>query len=243
MTSAFAASQGPILSQQLLLSIAEELKMPLIRIARASEQDKLLNLSTTENTKIVQATADSAIRLLDNYILGVKLTLEPMVFNYESVSVSSILYDSKLQLEPLAKINGVNLELNTSSKIQPVLANRTALEAALISLGMTLIETIAAHPSHHQVKLQFAAHPSRYGIVAGVYAQTKQISAQALKAGRKLRFTSRQPFINLTYNNGAGIFVADAILHAMSLHLTTSRHHRLYGIGTVLKPINQMQFV
>ncbi len=231
---------GPILSQQLLLNVAEELKMPLVRIARANEQN-LLGLSENDSNRIIQTTADSAIKLLENYILGVKLALEPVKLSYESVSVSSILYDSKHQLEPLAKINGVNLELNISSHIQPVVCSKLGLEAALVSLGTTLIESTAS--SSEQLKLQFAAHRSRYGIVAGIYAQTSQLSAQALKAGRRLQSSSRQPFVNLTHNNGAGIFAADAILNAMDLHLISSRHQRLYGIGTVLQPINQMQLV
>lgn len=233
---------NPLLSQQLLLSIAEELKMPLVRIARASEQNQLISDSSGAHDEIIMTTADHAIRQLDNYILGVKLALEPANFNYESISVSSILYDAKHQLESLAKINGIDLELNAPHKLKPVMANKLCLEAALISLGTTLIESLAS-ANHKQVKLQFAAHRSRYGVVAGVYAQTKQISAQALKAGRKLQSKSRQPFISLSYSNGAGIFVADAILHAMDLRLTASRHERLYGIGTILQPLNQMQLV
>jgi hypothetical protein len=37
--------------------------------------------------------------------------------------------------------------------------------------------------------------------------------------------------------------VADAILQAMGLSLKTSRHHRLYGLGTVLQSNHQLQLV
>jgi hypothetical protein len=79
--------------------------------------------------------------------------------------------------------------------------------------------------------------------VAGLYAETRQLSNEALRRGRALQRRSRQPLLNLSHTSGAGIFVADTILRAMRLNLRTSRHHRLYGLGTVLQPSPQIQLV
>jgi hypothetical protein len=54
---------------------------------------------------------------------------------------------------------------------------------------------------------------------------------------------ARQPMTQLTPSSGAGIFVADAILHAMKTQLTTSRHHNLRGLAAVLQPNPQLQLV
>lgn len=232
--------QTPILSQDLLLSVAEELKMPLMQIARLSEQAGLS--SDSEANAIIQATADGALQLLDNYILGVRLALDPQSFNLESVSISSILYDAGQQLYNLAKNYGVELELNVSGRFGPVTANRKGLEAALVSLGAALIEALPAM-NESQLKLQLATHRSRYGLVAGVYASTPKLSSQALISGRKLQKMSRQPFVNLTHTSGAGVFVAETILKAMNLNLTASRHHRLYGLATIIKANNQLQLM
>jgi len=122
------------------------------------------------------------------------------------------------------------------------MAHRQGLQAALVSLGAALIEALPAQGnSAPQLKLQLATHRSRYGIVAGVYGDTKQLTNDALQRGRQLQRISRQPLLNLTYTSGAGIFVADAILHAMNLRLKASRHHRLYGLGAVLQPNHQIQ--
>ncbi|HSW85081.1 MAG TPA: hypothetical protein VLF79_00505 [Candidatus Saccharimonadales bacterium] len=228
-----------ILSQQLLLGVAEELKLPLLQIARKAEQSDLINVS--EMTSI-RFTADSALKLLDNYTLGIRLALEPEPLLTESVSVASVLYDAGQQLYGLSKNYGVELELNIAGKFGPVIAHRQGLLAALTSLGATLIEALPAQSSP-QLKLQLATHRSRYGIVAGLYADTKQLSSDALQRGRRLQRSSRQPLLNLTHTSGAGIFVAETILKSMKLHLTVSRHHRLYGLGTVLKPNPQMQLV
>jgi len=234
--------ETPILSQQLLLNIAEELKMPLIRIARANEVNLLGNDLQNASLEIIKVATDSALQLIDNYILGIRLAVEENSFIEESISISSVLYDTAIDLTKLARINGIELELNIAGKFEPVSANREALQAALVSLGSALIEALPAH-DHVQMKLQLATHRSRYGIVAGVYAQTKQLSEQSLKMGRKLQKTSRQPFINLSHNSGAGIFVADSILNSMGLKLTSSRHHNLYGLATILKPVHQMQLI
>jgi len=233
------ASTLPVLSQELLLSMAEELKLPLLQIARHAEQT---SLSGTIDPVRIQTIADSALRLVDNYVLGVRLALEPEELLGESVSVSSVLYDVGQQLDALAKSYGVTLELNIGGRYGPVLAHRKGLQAALTSLGAALIEALPAQGSP-QLKLYLATHRSRYGIVAGLYADTKQLSNQALQRGRQLQRSSRQPLTSLTHTSGAGVFLADTILHAMRLKLSTSRHHHLYGLGTIMQPNHQIQLV
>lgn len=233
-------NQSPILSQQLLLSVAEELKLPLLQIARQAEQGRLAGQA---DLALIQSTADNALRLLDNYELGVRLALEPQEnLAMESVSVSSVLYDTGQQLDALAKSYGVDLELSIAGRYGPVLAHRQGLQAALASLGAALIEALPAQETT-QLKLHLATHRSRYGIVAGLYADTKQLSREALKQGRELQRRSRQPMMGLTHTSGAGVFVADTILHAMRLSLKPSRHHNLYGLGTVLQSNNQLHLV
>ncbi|HUY85423.1 MAG TPA: hypothetical protein VMU97_02815 [Candidatus Dormibacteraeota bacterium] len=236
------ADETPILSQQLLLSVAEELKLPLLQIARQAEQAEL---DGQTSLLTIRTVADSALRLLDNYVLAVRLALEPERLAPESISVSSVLYDAGQQLDALAKSYGVTLEMNVAGRFGPVLAHRQGLQAALVSLGAALIEALPAQNGRpaSQLKLQLATHRCRYGIVAGLYADTKQLSNEALIQGRQLQHHSRQPLMNLTHTNGAGIFVADTILKAMRLNLRASRHHRLYGLGTVLQPNHQLQLV
>lgn len=228
-----------VVPQQLLLSVAEELKLPLLQIARRVEHGQMggeLDLAA------IQATASTALGLLDNYALAVRLAMEPQHFALDSVSVSSVLYDAGQQLTAYAKAYDVELQLNLGGRFGPVQAHRQGLQAALVSLAAALIEALPAQGAP-QMKLQLAAHRSRYGIVAGVYAETKQLSQEALQRGRQLQRSSRQPLLNLSHSSGAGIFVADALLSAMDLSLKPSRHHHLYGLGAVLQPNHQMQLV
>jgi hypothetical protein len=231
-------SSSPILSQELLLHVADQLKMPLQQIARQAELGQL----QTANLPAIQSTADMAIRMLDNYSLGVRLALDPEELELEPVSVASVLYDTASQLDTLAKNYGVRLELDAAGRSGPVLTSRFGLQSALVSLGAALIEALPALESQ-QLKLQLATHSTRYGVVAGLYTDSDRLSAAALTQARKLHGKSRQPFLGLTHTSGAGIFVADSILQAMQLKLLASRHHKLYGFGTVLQPNPQLQLV
>lgn len=229
----------PILSQQLLLGVAEEIKLPLLQIARQAEHAQL---SGTANLAQIRASAQTALQLLDNYSLGVRLAQATHELEIEAVSVASVLYDTSQELDAMAKQYGVKLELNIAGRYAPVMANRQGLQAALTSLGSALIEALPALEAP-QLKLQLASHRSRYGIVAGLYTDTKQLTNEALQKGRDLQGSTRQPLLNLTHTSGAGVFVADAILRAMNLNLKASRHHGLYGVGTVLQSNNQLQLI
>jgi hypothetical protein len=231
--------QTSYLSQDLLLSVAEELKLPLMQIARRAEQ---MELSGSGDLKTIQTTADTALKLLDSYALGVRLAMQPENLVPESISISSVLYDTGRQLDALARSYGVSLELNIAGRFQPVIAHRQGLQAALVSLGAALIEALPAQ-EYSTLSLHLATHRSRYGIVAGLYADTHKLASDVLKRGRELQRRSRQPLVTVSHSSGAGIFVADAILHAMGLNLRTSRHHRLYGLGTVLQPNHQLRMI
>jgi hypothetical protein len=233
------AGTPPSISQQLLLSVAEELKLPLMQIARTSEHGQLTGETDLQT---IQTSAETALRLLDNYALGVRLSQEKYLLERESISVSSVLYDVNHQLDSLAKSYGVSLELNIAGRYGPVMANRQGLQAALVSLGAALIEALPASDTG-QLRLQLATHRSRYGIVAGVYADNEQLTSHSLARGRRLLSQSRQPLMNISHSSGAGIFVADTILQAMQLSLRASRHRRLYGLGAVLQPSQQVQLV
>lgn len=213
--------------------------MPLLQIARQAEQARQ---GGQADLAAMQATADMALKLLDNYSLGVRLALEPAQFDTEPVSVASVLYDTGQQLDALAKNYGVELELSIAGRYGTVMAHRHGLQSALVSLGAALIEALPAMESP-QLKLQLASHRSRYGIVAGLYADTPQLTNTALRRGRRLSRHSRQPLTGVSHTSAAGIFVADTILQAMQLRLHASRHRRLYGLGAVLPPNNQLQLI
>jgi hypothetical protein len=234
-------ASAPVLSQHLLLSVAEQLKLPLLQIARAAELAQLN--AEASNLGHIQTTADMALHLLDSYLLGVQLaTDQAQMFEIEPVSVSSVLYDVGTALQPMAKTYDVELQLSMDGKYGPVMAHRHGLQSALVSLGYSLIEALPS-TDRPQLRLQLSAHRCRYGVVAGLYCESEEITVDALRQGRELYGRARQPLTTISASSGAGVFVADALLHAMQSQLTVSRHHKLRGLGAVLQPSPQMQLI
>lgn len=224
------------------MSVAEQVKLPLLQIARQTELARLTGTMDASAMARLQVTADKAIGLLDNYVLALRLSLETQPLAVEPVSVSAVLYDVGNQLSDYAKGYGVNLDLHIAGRYGTVMAHRSGLEAALVSLGLSLIEALPAQESP-QLRLQLATHRCRYGVVAGLYSDTENLTGEALRQGRRLHGHSRQPLLGLSHTAGAGVFVADTLLQAMNLELKVSRHHNLYGLGAVLQQNNQLQLV
>lgn len=232
---------GSRLSQQLLLSVAEQIKLPLIQISRQAELGSL-GLATDLNQ--IRILADNGLKLIDSYALGLQLANQHSYeLAPEAVSVSSILYEADQQLRELARLYNVALELNIHGRFEPVMAHRQGLQAAIVGLASALIEALPSQNIGEQITLQLATHRCRYGIVAGVYANIPTLSSETLKRGRKLYGISRQPLVEVSHTSAAGIFVADAIFRAMKLKLQVSRHHRLYGLGVVLQPSSQLALI
>jgi hypothetical protein len=226
-------------SYLLMVNLAEQLKLPFIQIQRQAE---LVRLTPENDITSIERSAEYALKLIDNYLLGLKLNQQKASLEQEPVSIAAVLYDSGQLLDGLAQEYGVKLELNITGKYEPVIAHRQGLESALVSIGSSLIEAVGAQGNPKSC-LQLATHRCRYGIVAGVYGSNPNLTTDVLRQGRKLMGNARQPLVNLTYSAGAGIFVADSILKSMSLSLKASRHRNLYGLGAVMKGSRQLQLV
>lgn len=231
-----------LVSQQLLLSVAEQMKLPLLQITRQAE---LGSMGLQANYLEIKALAENAMQLIDGYSLGLRLNDTPG-YNLvaESVSVASVLYDACSQLKAIARLYDVQLEMNISGKFGPVLVHKKGLLSAIIGLASAIIEAVPGHEFlDGEPLVQLATHRCRYGIVAGVYANIPGLNSEALRKGRKLYGLSRQPLVDISHTSGAGIFVADSIFRSMKLKMQVSRHHRLYGLGVVIQPSSQMVLV
>ena len=149
--------------ERLLVALADQLKLPLLQIARGAE---LAGLGKSTRSNIAY-TADVALRLIDGYILSIapkqaKLELEP-------VSVSAVLQDTAQRLAQLAQQYECDLQISLSGKYGPVMANRKNLEAAFTMLGYSFIEA-QQHADGKRPSVILGAHKSVNGLVAGFFS-------------------------------------------------------------------------
>ncbi len=231
-------------SERLFLGLGEELKLPLQHIARQAELGLLVDHEPdSEMLMRIRTSAVTSLQLIDSYLLSVRLAQAPAErFTLEPVSVAAVLHDARNQLSRLAKDYGVTLELHVDGRYGPVLAHEAALRTALVSLGYSLLEGVSAQ-GDKQLTLRLAAHKTKHGIVAGLYCDAWDLTPKMLRTAQKLHGVVRQPAVSLLPGSGAGMFVADAIVQAMSSRLRVGRYQKASGIVVTLPLSPQLQLV
>jgi len=223
---------------RLLQAMAEELKLPLLQIARQAElaAGDVVDPATLQ---AIELSATQALWFVDSYLLSQKL-MQQASLELEPVAVSAALQDTAQALNALAKQHNCHLELHLSGRYAPVMAHRIALQTALIGLGSTLISAAQNDP---QSRLVLAAHRSRGGIVAGIFSQTEGLSQSVYQRGRALYGKARQPMQEFSSGAGAGVFVADALFGSMDSRLRVAKHHNLTGLAATLQPSRQLALI
>ncbi|HSX29145.1 MAG TPA: hypothetical protein VLE73_01140 [Candidatus Saccharimonadales bacterium] len=229
--------------EDLLTSVAEQLKVPLTAIARQVELGDAIDAPGYAGAGVIHTQAMAALTLLDSYLLGLELLRTQTELQLEPVSVPSLLVDTAHTLDRFARHYGVHIELATAGKYGPVMGHARGLQAALLSLGFALVEAQAAGDPHKPRRLQLATHRTPRGIVTGMYGEYELITAKHWRTALALAGKARQPFTSLSSGSGAGLFVADTILRSMQSGLRVGRYQHLSGLAATFQPSRQLQFV
>lgn len=248
-------------ANELLVSVAEQLKVPLAIIARQAELSTLsagaagAGAAPALNAATIATQADAALMLVDSYLLGLELLRTQSQLELEPVSVSSLLVDAAHDLHAFARQYGVSVELETAGKYGPVMSNARGLKAALLSLGFALVEAQSAqltetaamlatkNAAAKPARVLLAVHRTPHGIVAGMYGTNQLVSAGAWRRAQALCGKARQPFAEFGASSAAGLFVADTILRSMESRLRVGRYLHAGGLAATLQPSQQLQLV
>ncbi|HSX27789.1 MAG TPA: hypothetical protein VLG25_03335 [Patescibacteria group bacterium] len=223
---------------RLLRAMAEQLKAPILQIARQLEFEGQQNESLAE----LSEQAEVALNLLDSYLLSTELHLAKEPLELEPVAISSMLYDTAHNLSNIAGQYNCQVELQLSGKYEPVLAHKKSLGAALTTLGYSFIEAQNIENLADKTVITLAAHRTRYGIIAGIYGEQEGLSKDIYRRAKKLYGRAHQS-LSISPSTGAGVFLADALLASMSSHLHVSHHKNLSGLAATLLSSSQMSLV
>lgn len=232
-------------ADRLLLSIAEQLKLPLLQIARQAELGVTVGRLETMELLTMQQGAEAALKLVDSYLLGLQLHQEQASLALEPVSLSSTLVDIAHQLESFARPYNTEIEVFVAGKYPPVMAHAAGLRAAFLSLGAVLIQAVPSQTAElrHKPFVRLAVHRTPKGLVTGLYSEHSPVTATDLQRAQILYGRARQPFAELTASSGAGVFVADSILQAMASRLRVGHYQKLTGLAATLQGSRQLQLV
>ena len=221
----------------LLISVAQQLKQPLTILRRYAELAQIDASALTP--ELVGAQSKAALTLLDNYMFGLTLLAQQQELPLEPVSVASSLVDTAHAVRDFARHYGVSVDIAVDGRYEPVMAHRQALSAALSSLGLALVEGIAAQQKRRQMTL--SVHKNARGIVAGLYGLS-DLTAAEWRQALALRGRATQP-IQTMAGSGAGVFVAAALAQAMDAQVRVSKHKKEMGLAITLQPSQQLQLV
>jgi choline dehydrogenase-like flavoprotein len=218
--------------ERLLVALAEQLKVPLMQIARQAEQSS----RAIDNAAII-TTAESAIRLIDSYLLVIDE--RQAALSVEPVSVGALMYETAEKLATVAKQYGCDVDVQVAGRYAPVMANRQNLQIALEMLGTTFIQSTEQQTKQRVV---LGSRRNRDGtVIAGVFSmQGEAISAGTLKRSKALYGSAQQPFAAVLHSSGAGVFIADSILKSMATPLKATHFQHLGGLAATLLPSQQL---
>jgi hypothetical protein len=220
-------------SDDLLFSaLTGELRLPLLQIARLSE------LGTISRKEKIHLISSQALQLVDAYAQAqtqTGLALEP-------ISSHAVLYDVATVLEPYAKQADVVLELDYQGRLQPVMGHKESLTTMMMLLGMSLIDA-AVEDDVMAKHVVLGTHRSAKGTVVGAFSTYAPINQQVLDTVRALYGRANQAVPHLGQSAGAGLAIADRLSQQMHAPLKTYRHRTLTGIGSLLTPTRQLNFV
>ncbi len=218
----------------LFTALAEQLKTPLLQIARLSE-------AADDHTGArISVISEHALRLVDAYTQAqaqtqIKLLLEPL-------NTSAVLYDVANSLRHFAQHHNYEIETDLRGKSVPIMAHRDSLRAMLTLLSASFMEASAEEEDNDvQRYLVLGTHRSAQGMVVGAFSSQVSLSQRALRLTRTLHGRATQVSPSLGIAGGAGLAIADRLSQQLEAPLRAYRHQSLSGIGSLLLPSRQLQ--
>lgn len=227
--------------ERLLRAVADEMRLPLVRIARSAE----LGAQRQDSSVLpgIQSTADMALRVIESYLLSIELGSRPYP-EFEPVSIGAVLQDALTQLEPMAKTRGCQLDMHLGGRYEPVMARRSSLLAAYMNLGYAFIESTPEPANNGKSRrIILAARRTGQGLVTGVYEEGSGMQADAFRRAKALFGTARQVAPIFSHGNGAALFVADTLLTQLNAPLRAAHYLRLPGLAATLTASRQLRLV
>jgi hypothetical protein len=238
-----ARSQQDNITDDLFINLAEQVRLPLLQILHEVELMKSrLELPTGDpSSQRIALSSDSALRLIDGYLLSVSLQREQQL-QLEPVSLSSTVYDVAEVLDGYAKANDCGLELHIAGKYGPVHTHYEAIRTALISLGFSFIEAVSRHKKENRI-IRLSVRKNKGGINTGLFSKHADFTSTVLQTAKQAKGFLHQPLATFDSGTSSGLFIADTLFHCLSAPLKVSRNEGIPGLAATLLPSRQLNLV
>ena len=226
---------------RLFLALAEQMKTPLMRASRTAELARMTQ--DTAKLEEIEYITDLGIDLIESYILSLRLQTAGDEIPLESVSLSATLNDVAHTLQKLHYASSFDIELHIAGKYGPIMAHPAGLRVALVNIGKALMTSHTEREQAVRPVLKLTARKTQRGIAAGIFTNINGLDATNFTKARKLYGSVMQPLPQLTSESGAGIFIADSLLHTMSSNIRVSHYKKMTGLAATFMPSQQLALV
>ena len=211
-------------NQQLIASVAHELKSPLTLISGLSSQLQTSSLNAAQYQQYVQRiqfSSDRLLNLIDSILKGYELEQHMLELKLEPVVPQLIMEEVAHELEPHARRQAQLIAVRSARHKQAVLADRGCLHAILFNL---LDNAIKYSKPESTIELEARLRRGQAQLVVKDYgngiksADLKKLFAQF---GRVQR-----PVPQWATTTGLGLYIAKQLTEAMqgSLELTRRKN-------------------
>ena len=211
-------------NQQLIASVAHELKSPLTLISGLSSQLQTSSLNAAQYQQYVQRiqfSSDRLLNLIDSILKGYELEQHMLELKLEPVVPQLIMEEVAHELEPHARRQAQLIAVHSARHKQAVLADRGCLHAILFNL---LDNAIKYSKPESTIELEARLRRGQAQLVVKDYgngiksADLKKLFAQF---GRVQR-----PVPQWATTTGLGLYIAKQLTEAMqgSLELTRRKN-------------------
>ena len=225
---------------RLLKIIIEQLKLPLLHIARQTEGAKYGSLADYNN---LNSIAEMSIKMIDSYLLTTSQN-DQLSLQLEPVSISSVLNNAASNLSRLAGMYNCSIELVLAGKYGPVMSQKDRLEAAYTMLGYSYIEANMSNSHKNKPgKIILSGYKTSKGLVAGIFSPEIKVDNESFHRSINSFGKSRQGVPDISQSTGAGIFIADTILSDLSTKLRVAHYKKISGLAATLIPSQQLQLI
>jgi hypothetical protein len=225
---------------RLFKKIIEQLKLPLLHIARQTE---LAKYGTLANYDDLNSIAEMSIKMIDSYLLTAGQNNQ-LSLDFEPVSISSALHAAADNLTNLAKLYNCSVELHIAGKYGPVMSQKNKLVAAYTMLGYSFIEAnLSNNTKNKRGRVILTGYRTSQGLVAGVFSPEISISNESFHRAINTYDTKRQAIPEVSQSTGAGILIANSIFNDLATRLRVAHYKRISGLAATLIPSHQLQLM
>lgn len=222
---------------QLLSSLVNELKSPLILIARQAESEK----SSAHKTEFesIQKAAEKSLQLIDSYLLMAQSEYGQRALRLEPVGVGSVIYEVAKELAPYAKSREVDFTVDV--KDSHVMANRQGLKAVIMCLSELFIEQ-NSDEKYKKRKVRIETRREHKNVAVSVLSSELEITNKDLELARRMQGNSHLANGKMP-DSGIRLAIAEVLTNSLGSHLQVRQINGLRGLNFELAGSKQLQLI